>query len=520
MLWAAWPARGFSFLLLIGFVPLLIIEEQLYQERSNYRSAFSIFRYAYLSMVLWNALTTWWVCNATVAGGVAAIVCNALFMALVWVAFHYIRLRTSARTGYAALVFFWITFEYLHLNWDLSWPWLTLGNGFANYAKCVQWYEYTGILGGSLWILSCNVLIFYIVKYLWLSPWKGDVGLVKRTITGTILLIALPLLLSAFMPFGLKEGKKVNIVVVQPNVDPYNEKFTGDYQGQLNKMLDLANTMVDSTTDYLVFPETALTEDIDEGRWGDSHSLGVLKNYLLQHPHLSIVTGAVTYKVFAKDEPLTPSAHQIDKSSYYVDDYNTALEINEKGPMQAYHKCKLVPGVENMPFQKFLGPVNDLFNLGGTSGTLGRQKEASVFVSPNSNTIVGVAVCYESIYGEWVGDYVQKGAQLLFIITNDGWWEDTPGYRQHLSYARLRAIETRRCIARSANTGISAFIDENSNVSQKTSWWQPAVIKGTLTAHDGLTFYAAHGDYLGWMATICSGLIILLLISSFFRKKA
>jgi apolipoprotein N-acyltransferase len=516
LLWLGWPAHGFSFLLLIGFVPLLIIEEQLYQERDKYR-AFSYFRYAYLAMVSWNALTTWWVGNATIFGGIVAIVCNALFMALVLVLFHFVRIKTAARTGYAALLFFWISFEYLHLNWELSWPWLTLGNGFANYAGCVQWYELTGALGGTLWILTCNVLIFYIIKFVWLSPWKGGNTQIKRLFIGTIALIAFPLLYSA-IPRSAPEGKKVNVVVLQPNIDPYNEKFSEDFKTQLTKMLELANSAIDSTTDYLVMPETALTENIDESRWNESYSIHALRDFLIKHPHLSIVTGAVTYKVYGPNETVPESAHKIENSNEYFDDFNTAIEVDNGAPVQVYHKSKLVPGVEKMPFQKLLAPLTKLaFDLGGTAGTLGTQEEPSVFVSPNSKTTIGAAVCYESIYGEYIGEYVQKGAQLIFIITNDGWWQDTPGYRQHLSYARLRAIEDRRCIARSANTGISAFIDENGNILQKTAWWQPATLKATLTTNNKLTFYAAHGDYIGRFACLMSILVLGVLVIAIFR---
>jgi apolipoprotein N-acyltransferase len=173
-----------------------------------------------------------------------------------------------------------------------------------------------------------------------------------------------------------------------------------------------------------------------------------------------------------------------------------------------------------MPFQKLLAPLAKIaFDLGGTSGTLGTQKEPSVFYSPNTKTTVGVAVCYESIYGEYIGEYVQKGAQLIFIITNDGWWYDTPGYRQHLCYARLRAVETRRCIARSANTGISAFINEKGDILEKTNWWVPAALKATIDANSSLTFYAVHGDYFGRYSCVLSALMLIFLAYTIIRKR-
>ncbi len=517
---AGWPARGIPFFLLFGFVPLLIVEEQLYRDRSNY-NAMSFFKYAYLGMLLWNVLTTWWVCNATIVGGAAAIICNSFFMAMVLVLFHYLRLKTSSKAGYASLIFFWITFEYLHLNWQLSWPWLTLGNGFANYAPCVQWYEFTGPLGGSFWILLSNILILYIIKYLWLVPLNFPPRWLKQVIVAAAMVVILPLALSFFLYFIYTEkNDPVKIVVVQPNIDPYGEKFSEDYKVQVSKMLAQTNGYVDSTDDYLIFPETALTENIDENRWNESYSIEALKKYLVQYPRLSIITGAETFRVYGQGADIPASAHKIDNSTEYYDDYNSALEVDKSGPVQVYHKSKLVPGVESMPFQKLLAPIAKLaFDLGGTSGTLGTQKEPSVLISPNTGKKAGVAICYESIYGEYIGEFVRKGAQLIFIITNDGWWYNTPGYRQHFCYARLRALETRRCIARSANTGISAFINERGDVLQKTDWAVPAVICAKLNCNNYLSFYAAHGDYIGRFAEVLSCVMVAFLFLTLIRKQ-
>ena len=112
---------------------------------------------------------------------------------------------------------------------------------------------------------------------------------------------------------------------------------------------------------------------------------------------------------------------------------------------------------------------------------------------------------------------MKKGAELIFIITNDGWWKNTPGYKQHMSFARLRAIETRRSIARSANTGISCFISQRGDVSQPTPWWQEAAISGSINANSELTFYVKHGDYIARVALFLSVLLVLLLVVKRFR---
>ena len=167
---------------------------------------------------------------------------------------------------------------------------------------------------------------------------------------------------------------------------------------------------------------------------------------------------------------------------------------------------------------KYLGFINDIvINIGGTTGSLGRQKESSNFVAGDGTKIAPV-ICYESVFGEYVASYVQKGAQLIFIITNDGWWKNTPGYKQHMSFARLRAIETRRSIARSANTGISCFINQRGDVFQPTGWWIDAAIAQSINANDKVTFYVEYGDFIARISLFVSALLLLNMISTRLRK--
>ncbi len=462
-------------------------------------------------MLTWNALTTWWVCNSTYVGGILAIVCNSFFMAIVLTLFHISKRRAGAITGYASLAIFWLAFEYIHLHWQLSWPWLTLGFGVSNYICLLQWYSVTGPLGGSLWILLCNIAIFHLVKIQWIDKRTVNPSFTKRTVA-VISIIGIPILLSIYSYYGFtrgENGKAVKVVVVQPNIDPYNEKFSGDFEEQLKKMFALADTKVDSTTAYLIFPETALTDsEIWENSFGDNTSIRLVWSYLHKHPHLCLVTGAETYRAYLHGEKPPESARKFDKEEGYYDAFNTALQLDSSKKIQVYHKSKLVPGVEFMPFAKLLAPLGNLaFDLGGTSGTLGTQTEPSVFYSVYAKTFIAPAVCYESIYGDYIGEYIQKGAQLIFIITNDGWWKNTPGYKQHLCYGAMLAAETGKEVVQCSNTGISAIIDARGTILQKTNWWEPAVISASLYPNDNITFYAKHGDYLGLYASILSILL-------------
>lgn len=509
-----WFPHGFVPLLFIGFVPLLMVENEIFRNPTKYKTL-TLFACSYLTFFFWNVLTTWWVKNASYGGAAMAICCNALLMTIVFLLFHKVKKRVGEKWGNIVFISFWITFEFLHLDWDLTWTWLTLGNAFADTPNWVQWYEFTGVFGGSLWVLISNVFIFNTVSNL-----KSRFS--KKQTISLALIIAMPVLISyavlAFKVQPLKE--EVDVVIVQPNIDPYNEKFVAGYEKQLQKMLQLAAQKTDTATDYLFFPETALTEDLWENELNHASSIKTLKQFLKPFPKLKIIIGASTAKVYEADEALSATARKLRSQEGYYDSYNTALQLDNSDLIQVYHKSKLVPGVEKMPFPfifKYLGKF--AIDLGGTTGSLGTQEERSVFVSSDKKMKAAPVVCYESVYGEYVSEYIKNGAQFIAIITNDGWWGDTPGYKQHLKYGTLRAIETRRYIARSANTGISCVITDKGEIQQATEWWVPAVINAKIKLNNDLTFYTRYGDYIGRAALYLSLLLILYSWLLRFKKS-
>ncbi|MDX1603392.1 MAG: apolipoprotein N-acyltransferase, partial [Salinimicrobium sediminis] len=185
-----------------------------------------------------------------------------------------------------------------------------------------------------------------------------------------------------------------------------------------------------------------------------------------------------------------------------------------------YHKSKLVVGVENFPYQSILKPLlgNVMIDLGGTVAMKTTQKERGIFNIPGSEE-VGPIICYESVYGDFVTGYVNNGANFLAIITNDAWWGNTQGHKQHLSYARLRAIENRRAIARSANTGISAFINEKGEITKTLAYEEQGALRGNVTLNDRVTFYTRHGDYIARISLFLALFIFLFAMVPWKRSR-
>jgi len=518
-----WPANGFPLLLFFGFIPILFIEDYIFNNK-NLFNRFSFFWYAIISMIIWNTLTTYWIYYSTAVGVVFAILLNSLFMAFTLSLFHYTRTVLKHNSAYISFIIYWITFEYLHLNWDLTWSWMNLGNGFANHPAWIQWYEYTGCFGGTFWILFVNLMIFRAIKFFINKEKTFNYRLLFAAACGDAILI--PIIISLFIYyFHEDKGKLVNVEIVQPNIDPYNEKFGGlTPEQQLAKLLKLARLKTDNKTELLVCPETAIPEGVWENNLNDSRSIDSLHLFIKKFPQLNILTGMASYKAYLKGEPISATARHFEDEDSWYDAYNTAILMDTSSKIQLYHKSKLVPGVEKMPFSKYMKFLEKYaLDLGGIIGSLGTQDERSVFYSADKKIKAAPVICYESIYGEFVSEYVQNDANIICVITNDGWWENTAGYRQHFQYARLRAIETRRSIVQSANTGISGFINQRGDVLQKTSWWQGNVLKQDVPLNEEKTFYVKYGDYIARTALYMSVIILLysffLSIANRFKKK-
>lgn len=511
----AWPPMWFFPFIFFAFVPLFYMIQI---AKANGLSTGVIFGYSFLAFLVFNLGTTWWVSYASLGGAAMAFVLNSLLMCLPLLVCLNANKNNTSTLKLWPFIWAWLSFEYLHYRWDGSWTWLTLGNVFAKQTWLIQWYEYTGVAGGSLWILWSNKTIFELMQ-----KWHTIEKFAKRKSIFNLLFFTIfaPVFLSYYVLQQHKSAQTekltANVVVVQPNVDPYKDKFNGiSPYHQTLAMLQLADSLTDSTVSLVVFPETALVGGLNEKQLPSEQTVNLIQEFLRKHPNVAVLTGADTYKEYASGEQLSETAREFNQGQYY-DAYNTALFLtNTDSNIGIYHKSKLVPGVERLPFAPVLKFVEKYaINLGGTSGSLGIDKVPSVFEANNYLT-VAPTICYESIYGKYVSEFVLKGANLICIITNDGWWEDTPGYKQHLYYASLRAIENRRYIARSANTGISCFINDEGKVLSQTKWWEKAALKHTVALNNKLTFYTKYGDLINRFALT---LTMLLILRQWFEKR-
>jgi len=507
---------------------MLVAMENIIRSASGNKGK-KIFWTTFIGFFVWNVLCIYWVYNALKQAGsdwvipvtiIPYALAPLLMSTCCWL-YHRLRRLTRRSIALIGFVCIWIGYELLNQNWDLNFPWMTLGNGFAVSHKWVQWYEYTGVYGGTIWIWIVNIFAFLVYSSLH-KPRAKAIRVRQILVLGLIILLPIAYSLYRYRTYR-EQSDPADVVVVQPNIDPYLKQGTIPAQQQVSILTHLSDSLAQPNTEFFIWPETAIPDPINEDLIRSNPYFLQIQHFLNKYKNGNVLTGAETFKVYNSRKTKTASPYDPQGNQFY-DAFNSAINIENSAEVQFYHKSKLVPGAESMPFGTTLSFLKPVFeHLGGATGSYGGQDQPGVLYSQEG---IGVtpAICYESIWGEWLATGVHNGAQFIAVITNDGWWENTSGKDQHLDYAKLRAIETRRWVCRSANTGISAFINQRGDIVQRTKWWTRTAIKQDINLNSDMTFYVLHGDYLpkaaSAIALVAFGWVIVRKLKSIKRRSA
>ena len=506
MLALPWMGGG-GLPLMLALVPLLVVSAS-YSD--SVRDAWRMAGWATLTFVLWNVLTIWWVWNATPVGPIAATFFSTWWSLVPLMLFHIASKRVPKVVAYILFIAAWIGCEHLYTQAPaLSFPWLTLGNGFAFDTWAVQWYEYTGVFGGSLWVLVVNVLAL-----------ESLLTMSKRVWVGATLALFVPMAVSLGLYIhysperdAYTERKSVEVAAIQPNVACY-EKFAGDTSWQQDNLLNLLRE-VPETTDFVLMPETSLSTLFNEAMVSQYPIVQRIADTMRVHNvDAMVVAGCETIRHYGNYRGSVTARRS---GSMYYDIYNASVGIEPTATRTPLHrKGRLVVGVETIPaWLRESGAFG--IDLGGIAGQLGIGASAQPF--EYKGVKVAPAICYEGLYGAYMGEFVRNGAQTLFVVSNDGWWGDTPGYRYLFAYCRLRAIEHRRDIARSANTGISGFINMRGDVVDALGWDERGVVLQSVRLNSEQSIYTRYGDYLGRLSLYIALLCLLYGVAYWSKKK-
>ena len=460
-----------------------------------------------------------WLRMASIVAAVCVIAGMTFLMSFTaWLA-HVVRLRSGNYLAVIAMYSFWLTYEFLSLNCDLITPWINLGNGLAKDILFIQWYEVTGTAGGTLWILSSNLFLsVFIIRSA--DPARDN----RRWLYYWIMILVIPSALSFTRYFTIKDdpGRKSEVVIIQPNFDPYTEKFQIPFEIQLKKVIGMADTAISVRTEWLIMPETTIDDPVDENNLNNNKYISMVRELVKRHPGLTVVTGMTTFITYPPS-PAAPtrSARKTGTGHTWYDHFNSAVRIDSTEIIDIYHKSKLVPGIEKQFISGAGKIITDILpDLGGSHWGFGTQKDRICFSHARSGIKIAPVICYESVFGKYNTGYVKNGANAFFLITNDGWWKNTSGYKQHLRFASIRAIESRRPVARAANTGISCTIDVKGIILNRSDWWKEKIIVADISRGNRITPYVRYGDYLMLLSSIiCLIVLIIVFVILPVRKK-
>ena len=524
----SWPVYGIPFFIFFALVPLMLLEHEVAKFSKIKKKSWAIFGYSYLTFFIWNVVTTGWLYGSKNPDGSHSImavafpvIVNSLLYALIFIAYHKFKNFLGTYWGFAFLISIWMSFEKFHLTWELSWPWLNLGNAFSEYPKLIQWYDTLGATGGSLWVLVVNVFVYFSFRT-WQAGRKRAVLIKNIVVLLVMILFPMALSYSKYQSFDEKPLAEISVLMLQPDLDPYNEKYAKDSLLILDELLQLANDNAKGKIDFFIAPETAIpgSGSISETGFEQSILLNKVKEFLVKHPQSVFETGISSHRFFRPGQPAPKEAYPLQDGVSVVS-YNSAVQLVPNQKVEVYHKGKLVPGVEIFPYMSVLKPLlgDAMINLGGAVVSLGWDKERKVFSNPYNKGKMAPIICYESIYGEFVTDYVRNGANFLGIMTNDSWWGVSQGHKQLLSYARLRAIETRREVARAANSGISAHIDARGEMVADTFYDDKTVLPAKIKLYEGQTIYVRSGDLLSRICIYTFGFLIFYGLVQWIQEK-
>jgi apolipoprotein N-acyltransferase len=472
----------FQLLMFAGLIPLLLVIAK--KER-----LLDINRAVYLFGFVFSLITLYWVGSwqpesdtFLMISGVLLVFVNPVFFMIPSTLLYYSRKFLPANTALLLFPFFWITYEYLYMLTDASFPWLVLGGGLSKFITFIQIADIIGTLGLSLIVVFINVFLFYAVS---------DKRKSAAAVTGAALLFVIPLIygLFTFNNYELSD-RKVTVGIIQPNINPW-DKWSGGNLNTLTELhLNMSKQAIDEGAELLIWPETALPVYLYGGTY--PAIVQQIDNFL-QRENIFLLTGMPHVIFYNNKDSIPEDAKYSEASNYYYRTYNAVLLVAPgEGVVQQYGKMKLVPFGERVPFVDMLPFLGDLIKWGvGLSGwNVG--KDTTIFqaaYNENDSLRINGLVCYESIYPYFISGFIQKDADFIAIVTNDSWYGNSSGPYQHKEYAVVRAVENRKSVVRAANGGISTIIDPLGRTTKETKMFTKDILTGEVILQEGNTFF-------------------------------
>ncbi|HOI28245.1 MAG TPA: apolipoprotein N-acyltransferase [Melioribacteraceae bacterium] len=481
----SFPPFPFPYTIFIALIPYfyLITKRETLAE---------INRITYLTAFVYTLITLYWVGSWTkeadpflMISGVLLMFVNPAVYLIPSTLFYLAGRFLNKKTALYLFPFFWVSFEYAYSLTDLRFPWLTLSNSLPKFNLFIQSADIIGAYGVSLLVLYINLLLFRSIQ-----NYRAEKKLNVKLLVITILLIIVPVLYGIIRVSTFKmPEEKIKVGLVQPDLNPWDKWEAGNVSQQLDLYLDLSRQAVKKNAKLIIWPESALPVYLLIGNYFPEVSR--IHNFADSND-VFVLTGMPDASYFFDKEKAPPDAKLSKVIDMYYVSYNSILLFTPQSrEIQKYGKMKLVPFGEKVPFVESLPFLGDLikWQVGISSWNEGRQQVVFDLIEGVQLKVGGV-ICIESIYPDFVAGFVQKGANLLAVVTNDSWYGYSSGPFQHKEISVLRAIENRRYVVRAANGGISAIIDPLGRTVANTKLFQRDMLVGEVALNNSLTLYS------------------------------
>ena len=508
----------FTLLIFVGLIPYFIVIKR----RTTLASISSA---TFLFSLVFSLITIYWVGSWSseadpylMLAGVALLLVYPCVMLIPSTLFYLTRKVFPKFDAIWFFPLFWVTLEYLLTQTDLRFPWLLLGHGLAKFNLFIQGADIVGTNGLSLIATYINVLLF---KSFFEKNSEEKFRLKPLLIAVFIFLCMIIYGIYKTSTFRISE-RKVKVGIVQPNLNPWDKWSTGNLSDLLNMYLTLSQKCVDEGAEVILWPETALPVYA----FGGTYPMVENSIYnFLDTNHVSLLTGMPDIIYDLNQNNIPEDSKYSGPGNYYYRTYNAVLGLNPGSRnIQRYGKMKLVPLGERVPFVDQFAFLGDLlkWGVGITGWNIG--KDTTVFKIKNEkiDTIkVGGLVCYESVDPVFVTAFVQKGAELITVVTNDSWYGKSSGPYQHKDFAMLRAVENRRSVVRCANGGVSCIINAKGKILAETEMFEKTTLVGEIPLQDEKTFYSENPLIVPILCSVFSfwifGMNILIWLKSKFK---
>ncbi len=468
----------------IAIVPLLIS-----LQGKNVRSSFFT---GMLTGLVYFTGTIYWVSHSMlVYGNIPALLsylallllclCLALYIGTFSMLFNFLS-RNSRLPATLTVPVLWVSLEFLRTYALTGFPWAMLGYTQYSFLPLIQVADVTGVYGVSFLVAAANGALYDLTFLRRRKP----AGIRLSRLAGIIIflfVVTASLLYGTEKLKGGESGEKIRVSIVQGNIEQ-DKKWNPDFQREvIDKYKELTTRTLPFNPDIIIWPESAMP-------FVFGYDKTLTRELITFQKQLNtyLLFGSVLVKDGNKD--------MLSNSAVLLSPTGSVVSV--------YDKMHLVPFGEYVPLRRFFPFIGKMV---AAIGDFVRGNKSTVMQTPFAK--IGNLICYEIIFPDLARKVTERGANLLVTITNDAWFGRTAAPYQHFSMAVFRAIENRVPVARSANTGISGFIDSRGRIMSKSDIFVDAILTEEISVGQERSFYSKYGDIFAFSCMIISTLLII-----------